>query len=99
LERGTGIPGASLQGLHLRLPGHGESGPTLEIFSYAQNDTFGPGRPNRTGFGHIAFQVDDLENAVRRVLAGGGSEYGEPVTTPAGNREVSWIYLRDPRAT
>lgn len=30
LERGTGIPGAALTGAHLRLPGCGEQGPTLE---------------------------------------------------------------------
>jgi hypothetical protein len=34
LERGTGIPGAELRGAHLRLPGHGAEGPTLEIFNY-----------------------------------------------------------------
>ena len=34
LERGTGIPGAELRGAHLRLPGHGDEGPTLEIFNY-----------------------------------------------------------------
>ena len=34
LERGTGIRGAELRGEHLRLPGHGPEGPTLEIFNY-----------------------------------------------------------------
>ena len=29
LEAGTGVPGAALQGVHLRLPGHGPTGPTL----------------------------------------------------------------------
>jgi hypothetical protein len=33
LERGTGIAGAELRGEHLRLPGHGPEGPTLEIKS------------------------------------------------------------------
>ena len=35
LERGTGVPGARLQGVHLRLPGCGDAGPTLEIFTYS----------------------------------------------------------------
>ena len=96
LERGTGIPGARLQGMHLRLPGFGDDGPTLEVFSYAMNDALAPGLPNRTGFGHIAFQVDDIEDTVRRVLAAGGSAHGQLVTTRAGARQVSWIYLRDP---
>lgn len=31
LETGTGVPGATLQGVHLRLPGHGDRGPTLVL--------------------------------------------------------------------
>ena len=34
LEQSTGIRGSEIQGVHLRLPGHGERGPTLEIFQY-----------------------------------------------------------------
>ncbi len=34
LDAGTGIPGAHLHGEHLRLPGYGDDGPTLEIFNY-----------------------------------------------------------------
>ena len=32
LEKGTGIKNAKIKGVHLRLPGFGENGPTLEIF-------------------------------------------------------------------
>ena len=34
LDSATGINGAHLRGMHLRLPGYGEHGPTLEIFQY-----------------------------------------------------------------
>ena len=37
LERGTAVPGAALAGVHLRLPGHGDTGPTLEIYTYGTN--------------------------------------------------------------
>lgn len=30
----TNLQNASLRGMHLRLPGFGEGGPTLEIFTY-----------------------------------------------------------------
>lgn len=96
LEQGTGISGARLAGIHLRLPGHGDNGPTLEIFTYGLNDVVAPGMPNRTGFGHIAFIVPDLAAARRAVLQAGGSEHGAPVTTKAGDRTIAWIYLRDP---
>ena len=33
LEEGTGIPDAQIRGVHLRFPGHGNDGPTLEILT------------------------------------------------------------------
>jgi predicted enzyme related to lactoylglutathione lyase len=34
LEAATGVPDARIRGIHLRLPGYGNEGPTLEIFQY-----------------------------------------------------------------
>jgi predicted enzyme related to lactoylglutathione lyase len=96
IERGSRVPGAALRGVHLRLPGCGGEGPTLEIFTY---NTLAEGQPaaaNRPGYGHIAFGVPDLAAAKAMVLAAGGSEFGDIVTTPAGNRTVTWTYVRDP---
>ena len=36
LDRATGLRNAMLEGVHLLLPGHGDDGPTLEIFSYRE---------------------------------------------------------------
>ncbi len=58
MEAGTGVPGARLRGMHLRLPGVGPDGPTLEIFEYAQAAADTPPAPNRPGFAHIAFAVE-----------------------------------------
>jgi len=38
LDKGVGVPDAKISGVHLRLPGHGDSGPGLEIFQYANNE-------------------------------------------------------------
>lgn len=97
LEAGTGIPGAALTGVHLRLPGHGPDGPTLEIFHYSVlADTPVP-RVNRPGFGHIAFVVPDVAAAQREVLAAGGSAVGEVVTLqPGAGAWVTWCYVTDP---
>lgn len=97
LEAGTGIPGAHLQGIHLRLPGYGDSGPTLEIFSYVpQEDKINP-KVNRPGFGHIAFQVDDVEKARVSVLKNGGKEIGEVVSLKLSTgAQVKWCYVTDP---
>ena len=97
LERGAGVPGARLRGLHLRLPGFGDSGPTLEIFQYSESVDTAPPPSNRVGFGHIAFSVEDVEAARDAVLAAGGSELGTVesiVITGAG--KITWVYVRDP---
>ena len=97
LEAGTGIPGAHLRGIHLRLPGYGETGPTLEIFSYIPQETRTSGAVNQPGFAHIAFQVEDVPTARAAVLAAGGRPAGEVVTlTIATGAKVTWCYLADP---
>ena len=97
LEAGTGVPGASLQGVHLRLPGFGESGPTLEIFHYSTLAEAQPTAVNRPGFGHIAFTVADVAAAREEVFANGGRPIADVVTleTSTGAR-VTWCYVTDP---
>jgi predicted enzyme related to lactoylglutathione lyase len=97
LEALTGMDGAHLRGAHLRLPGYGESGPTLELFNYTGLADRQARAVNRPGFGHIAFAVDDVQAARAAVLAAGGSAVGEVVTltTSAGGR-VTCCYVTDP---
>jgi predicted enzyme related to lactoylglutathione lyase len=97
LERGTGVPGAELRGVHLRLPGHGADGPTLEIFNYSILADRPGVAVNRPGFGHIAFVVDDVHAARDAVLAAGGRAVGEVVTlTNAAGMKLTWVYVTDP---
>lgn len=97
LERGTGVPGARLTGAHLRLPGHGPDGPTLEIFHYSTLAEALPTAVNRPGFGHLAFTVADVAAARAEVLAAGGRSIGEVVTlTTATGARVTWCYVTDP---
>lgn len=97
LEAGTGVPGASLAGVHLRLPGCGADGPTLEIYSYSVELDAPSPAVNRPGYGHIAFQVTSVADARRQVLASGGEPVGEIVTlSPASGARVTWCYVTDP---
>jgi catechol 2,3-dioxygenase-like lactoylglutathione lyase family enzyme len=96
MDGGTGIQGAHLLGMHLRLPGHGETGPTLEIFSYDPPAERLPAAVNRPGYGHVAFSVDDVAAAQEAVLAWGGAPIGEIVSVRVGAGRVTWCYVTDP---
>jgi predicted enzyme related to lactoylglutathione lyase len=97
LDRGTGLRNAHLRGVHLRLPGFGAEGPTLEIYSYEESEKGPELAVNRQGFGHLAFEVADVRAAAPEILALGGSTVGEIVTlTTKFGSEVTWCYLADP---
>jgi catechol 2,3-dioxygenase-like lactoylglutathione lyase family enzyme len=97
LEAGTGVPGASLCGVHLRLPGVDAKGPTLEIFTYSRlADGVAPAA-NRPGFAHIAFEVTSVRAARDEIIGAGGQAVGDVVAleTATGAR-VTWCYVTDP---
>lgn len=97
VEKGTGIKSVILQGVHLRLPGYDENGPTLEIFSYNPVSERTEKLVNHPGFGHIAFEVKNVLEAQQKVLNSGGKKIGELVTlTTSDNRKVTWCYVADP---
>jgi len=97
LEHCTGVPNAKIGGIHLRLPGTGNDGPTLEIFQYNQQEERPETAINRPGFAHIAFVVDDVETARREVIEAGGGTIGEVVSVEIpGAGEITLIYLTDP---
>jgi catechol 2,3-dioxygenase-like lactoylglutathione lyase family enzyme len=98
LERGMGLAGARVRGVHLTLPGDVVPGApaVLEIFSLP--DPVDVGRAvNRLGLMHLAFRVDDIESSWAAVLEAGGSRQGsiERVTVP-GVGSADFVYARDP---
>jgi YD repeat-containing protein len=93
----TGVPGAAFRGMHLRLPGGGPDGPTLEIFEYEPSLPGQATAANRPGFGHICFAVPDISAAQAAVLGNGGDAVGDPITTrTTDGRQVTWVYMTDP---
>lgn len=97
LDAATGLRDAHLTGAHLRLPGLGDTGPTIELFSYDALEQHPGPQVARAGWGHIAFQVPDVPGAVEAVLAAGGGRVGDIITTrTADGRQVTWCYTTDP---
>jgi catechol 2,3-dioxygenase-like lactoylglutathione lyase family enzyme len=96
LDQATSIRGAHLKGIHLALPGYNGHAPTLEIFEYGRNEEQEHPLPNRKGYGHIAFEVDDVELILKKILEHGGSQVGpvvEAAIAQAGR--IRFVYARD----
>jgi predicted enzyme related to lactoylglutathione lyase len=97
VERGTGVLGSELHGVHLRAPGYGDNGPTLEILTYSILKEGPVPAVNRPGFGHIALSVSDVNEARSVVLKAGGKAVGEVDTAlTAVGTKVTWCYVTDP---
>lgn len=96
LDAMTGIHGAHIVGEHLRLPGYGSDGPTLEIFSYGNEPEAVERSLIKPGFAHIAFEVDDVRVALTRLQQAGGSALGEVVTKQYETLGLAtFVYARD----
>jgi len=97
IEDGTGVPDVHIRGIHLCLPGYGESGPTLEIFQYNKYLNTEKAQVNQLGFAHIAFGVDDVEDALNKLLSEGGGQLGKVVTKEIPEvGTLTFVYAKDP---
>jgi lactoylglutathione lyase len=97
LDALTSLRNARARGVHLRLPGHGRAGPTLEIFEYSGTKNGRPPAINRPGFAHIAFSVPDVKKALHEVKCNGGSSVGDLVAARIeGVGMIDVVYARDP---
>lgn len=97
LNKMTGIENAHITGEHLLLPGWGDDHPTLEIFSYDEVRERLPEEINRHGLGHLAFEVDNVEESLEMIKQYGGKAYGEVVTADyPGGVEAVFVYAMDP---
>ncbi|WP_225030023.1 VOC family protein [Xinfangfangia pollutisoli] len=92
--RGNGLAGVDIRSVWLGLPD--DPGPFLEILEYATGPDQGMPAVNAPGFGHLAFEVPDLEAACRSVLEAGGRMQGEVVDFGPPGAPCLIVYVRDP---
>lgn len=97
LDKLTRLNRAHITGEHLLLPGYEGAHPTLEIFSYDEMKDKIPSEINRPGIAHIAFEVDDVEETLAKVIEYGGSAVGELVKADYPNNvQALFVYAKDP---
>jgi len=89
-------PNAELVGAWLSLPGVGDDGPSLEIFQYTEMHERPTPPVNQPGFGHISFEVSDIEETLNAVLAAGGTRQGEITTFEGPENTSRFVFVRDP---
>jgi predicted enzyme related to lactoylglutathione lyase len=93
----TGVKNAAIRYVHLVLPGYGEYGPELELIQY-QNKLAHPEKiSNCSGYGHLAFSVENVQETLNKIISEGGSSIGKVVTTQVPNRGLlTEVYATDP---
>lgn len=96
IEKLTGIPGVKIKGIHLKLPGSSDS-PILEIFEFNTPSKNTKSMIDDLGFTHIAFEVDDVEEVLQKLIQHGGEAYGELVEKKInGVGILKVVYTKDP---
>lgn len=93
VSRGNGLPDNDIYSIWLDLPGHTE--PFLEIMEYAVTAPRGLPAVNAPGFGHLAFEVADLEETLQRMQGLGGSLQGEITNFGSDDQPYLIVYARD----
>ena len=91
ISRVVGYPEA-----HLRIADMAaDSGPVLELIQYVSPAPAPRPTEERSviGASHVCFEVDDVEEAYRRVLAAGGRAINPPVEVVPGKKGC---YMQDP---
>jgi predicted enzyme related to lactoylglutathione lyase len=97
IDEGTGVSDVHIEGVHLRLPGYGDDGPTLEIFQYNKYVPVESQQINRQGLAHMAFRVDNVEQALKAVVDAGGGSLSDIIEQfVPGVGTLTFVYATDP---
>lgn len=96
LDKLAGMQNVHITGEHLALPGYEECLPTLEIFSYDSMNSNNPKLLNGVGLAHLAFEVEDVSEMLKKVKQEGGEQVGELVRTEYPDKVIAtFVYVRD----
>lgn len=94
ISRGNGLPDSEIYSVWLGLPG--VDGPFLEILEYKQTQDRSVPSVNEPGYGHIAFEVEDVRLTLATVIDAGGAALGEITNLGSADAPVLVVYARDP---
>lgn len=94
ISRGNGVPNCEIYAAWLNLPGI--DGLFLEILQYRKILDRPVPSVNQPGYGHMAFEVEDIHATLDAVVEAGGMLLGEITDLGTAQAPVSCVYVRDP---
>ncbi|PZU88391.1 MAG: glyoxalase [Chelatococcus sp.] len=94
VSRGNGLADAVIRSVWLSLPG--TQAPFLEIHEHETTHDRGPPQVNEPGFGHLAFEVDDIGGTLAAIVEAGGTQLGEITDFGSDDKPLLIVYARDP---
>lgn len=94
ISQGNGVPDAEIYSAWLTLPG--VEGPFLEILEYKNTHDRPTPLVNEPGYGHISFEVENIQATLAAVFEAGGKPLGEITDFGTADAPFLIVYVRDP---
>jgi len=94
VSRGNGLSDSRIYSIWLTLPD--VEGPFLEMLEYKDTVDRPLPRVNEPGFGHLSFEVKDIETTLEEIIRAGGEQFGEITDFGTANNPFLIVYVRDP---
>ncbi len=94
VSRGNGLSNSEIRTIWLKFPELER--PFLEIHEHTVTHSRDQPRVNEPGFGHLAFQMEDIRETLSNIIQAGGAQIGE--ITDFGTPQMPYLiaYARDP---
>lgn len=94
VSKGNGLSNSEIRSIWLKFPGLER--PFLEIHEHSVTHHRNQPRVNETGYGHLAFQMEDIGTTLSSIIEAGGCQIGQ--ITDFGTPEIPGLiaYARDP---
>ena len=94
VSRGNGVPNSEIYSIWLTLPGLER--PFLEIHEYKQIKDRPLPLVDEPGYGHVAFEVEDICAIRDEIVRAGGRDQGEITSLGPDDATFLAVYMRDP---
>lgn len=94
VSRGNDLPNSEIYSIWLKFPGLER--PFLEIHEHTTIRHRDQPQVNEPGFGHLSFQMDNIEDTLSKIIQAGGTLIGQTTNFGTPDKPYLIAYARDP---